>query len=1571
MSQKSDNTMDFSKVLQELETSKRKKPIYKKLITYNRSLKDYSLSDENAEKWQLILENIVETLAKYHDTIIREEILLASHAFFEFLSIPYGPKTMQKYITYFLEEELKNKSKLSFSYKKYKINNSDLFQLIIIHGYLQVNKYNLYSDNILSTMFKILYPFCTKYSLYTYFAYKLLINWLNASINIDFWNTDSSSSIEQNLEEIIFSNWHNSINDINKQNATQIFHTYLNIMTEKYHGFMEYIFNNVINMSWQNETKYIILSEIFKVSKASRIREIITEDFLFNLSTSLTKNHLHHYGTKVYLNILNILSEEDWKKSFTNVIKYLINQWEIGPKKNYYAIKSLCNLWIEPTIKKYKTIITLLRDIVKDLKVPYFDSHFQRITSKLYITVSLHTDIISFIRHENDIVRLNGFTICCYEHIKLYNHDQMNNFFIMKQFLWYNANTTSLFLRNEIKKCFKIFYTNVLKISENVEHTQFMCEIIDWLNIFLLDCFEPGSCYQRKIFALNLYKIILSVTYTYTCKHPLKVKNDSRFVPNDKCVILDTMVKFTNRTFLLVLLNLIENSALDIKQITTSIIINYFDEDVLISTEKKVIFDIAIKECNSLKFYKVDSGAALMKVFSTWEPFIQEYITDEHGESISCNHYYEFFLHIAEKQLLELKEKPLDASVNNEKPFYGILTAMFTVYFQRDTKKCIPPLKFVKKLLDFLDGAINILLSKLSPNSETTDYASSFKDMGLAINYIIQTSKLSDEINDDFTLIYANQIILSCIWLSLKVSCEIADAIGSFMYSEETTLHSVKLITTVLMKCRHKGIIETAGVALGNLVRCISKQEIYAKKLEMYVEHLLDDNTMNNINITRRGAGLTLMFHKIVSNDIRHGRPFLHFVVQRLQNYIENFPVETLESNEPDITYDPPLVRYLFFLRELVTDKEIHAQLVSYIDDITVACFRCLKSTNWQIRNASLHLFGSLVPRLVGQSIGDKSLDFGNGYHIYHFITHYPKLKKRISKFLKIISKLSTVTNSILPDYSNLVHPLVLLSKFSVSGCYFIDHLANEFVQEMKSYFNKLMGIPVGYVRLLTAKAYAALTPFSCIKSEIETFMLNILSENSVNMLHGQLLTINYLQEKFLAEAECVTSSDKIDLINVFPKLKYLDESRIENIMKVWNNELKLKGIEKICYTIECTFIKSFQWKSFTLNFELFDNIILNNFDALHNIAKTNANFSQFIDMITYLYANYIKSHNTFNANALNKIIRSEYIDLTINLLSHLHNYPPILEYILNVLSSMIDNNGNELIINAMIKLLITTFKNSLLNDLYEFKLHETARILLRKLERKISIKPYVLHLRHVLIVMFSKNDNLIYRTLIKMFHMTLSDNAHLQYQALECLQLFAQRFSEVIHYIQMLLMHCCLVLMKNHIFEIRDSACTIIQDYIFSNIYKDKIICKHNEIVYQQLLLEIINYDSYKYFYINDIKKLIIKFIGVDDNSYKQLSSIESPFKYDYDTYREETKFINILYFYIQCKTKSDCMIKCDKDHKNYIDISRIIESKYEILRKINFNVNDIQTLLTIEDKDYLFKKQVMLMEEFKQNKC
>ena len=103
-------------------------------------------------------------------------------------------------------------------------------------------------------------------------------------------------------------------------------------------------------------------------------------------------------------------------------------------------------------------------------------------------------------------------------------------------------------------------------------------------------------------------------------------------------------------------------------------------------------------------------------------------------------------------------------------------------------------------------------------------------------------------------------------------------------FSERDTIDLVKACCQVavntLTKCRHKGAIEGAGIALGKIVKCIttyytttknSDDSINFLELPKLLQHLLDciDFLFDIIgaNTTRRGAGLSIMIHHIVKND--------------------------------------------------------------------------------------------------------------------------------------------------------------------------------------------------------------------------------------------------------------------------------------------------------------------------------------------------------------------------------------------------------------------------------------------------------------------------------------------------------------------------------------------------------------------------------------------------------------------------------------------------------------------------------------------------------------------------------
>lgn len=136
-------------------------------------------------------------------------------------------------------------------------------KLTVAFGYLQTKtKKPVKNENeIFNFIFNIIKPHCISYTNHTYFAEKVLLQWLVSTKKTKFWS--NNSDIEKSLEAIIFSNWQNSIQDVAKCNSSKVFSLYLKIMEEKYEGVLEFLLKKcILELTWNHVIKYKILVEV-------------------------------------------------------------------------------------------------------------------------------------------------------------------------------------------------------------------------------------------------------------------------------------------------------------------------------------------------------------------------------------------------------------------------------------------------------------------------------------------------------------------------------------------------------------------------------------------------------------------------------------------------------------------------------------------------------------------------------------------------------------------------------------------------------------------------------------------------------------------------------------------------------------------------------------------------------------------------------------------------------------------------------------------------------------------------------------------------------------------------------------------------------------------------------------------------------------------------------------------------------------------------------------------------------------------------------------------------------------
>ncbi|XP_071553159.1 uncharacterized protein [Temnothorax nylanderi] len=1556
--------MKLHDVFNELQNCQNDIPIFRKLI----STPLHDSANESVKEWETILAHIVEIISNNYE-LGNERVLLACHAFYVLL-----PMQCDSFKDTVIGFQRLDSCNLCFLEKRYAVSDLELFKLLNAYGYLQVNRKDVLEnttttcfeyDGLLIT-FDVIYRNCMKYTRYSYFAYKVLSAWLKRLKNTSdarFWD-QSDCILERKLETIIFSNWSNALNNLCKQNA-EIFNTYLRIMSQKYKKtFVDYIYHICLkDMSWQNETKYVILAEIFQV----RDMEVqATSCFLFNLCISLTRNSLRCGGTKLYLVILRRLSEAEWKKMFGKVIEFVIRRWESGEHEDHDALQSLFKYWLEPTIEMYRNILPFLWELCGDSQGYFFRSHLQRMAAKIHVELPQTYEIDYYLNDKEEIIRLNAFAVLCYRAVELIDVNKADPFLLIKQFLWFNANTATIFMREGIIKYFKILCSNILKaISVRADCVRSISEFMEWLHEYFLDCFEVGSCYQRNILALNLYGTLLSFTSKNSHKSYTRHKECLQYITVvDKYLKTTDGWRFTNKESLFLLLRLVLDSALDVRQLAASLILEHFEKDTLSIIEKRIFYHCAWEHCNSSKFYKIESGATLVKIMAHWLPLNEVskdtagiFSDNEYNNILAYSSYSEFLLSEAKCQLAQMKSDILKAIVQN-RPFYGVLTALLAVAFRGGPENWILTPQFTEEILNLLKDAVDFFLSTFSTKASNTVYSSSFAEMGLAIDEKIKTSEIEDFDYDELQLSPAHQVLISCIWMSLKISCEIASEIGILMQSSTQVKCSMDIIVTVLLKCRHKGVVECAGVAIANLSKCLYNEKEYSELPKTYLTCLLEEDTGKSLHLTRRGAGLSIMFHRLVVSDNRRDRPTVHLAVQTLLRSLENFSVAGVRNVEAGA--DSPWAKRLYFLRALVANKEIHAQLVPYMENICLTCFEYMESDVWTVRNASLQLYGAVVPRLVGQCTrkGDEAFDFGDGYSVNHFVTHYPTLTSRMWAQLRDVSRIHGISNAALRSYSGVVHTLIVLSKLSTSGCDLVDYPAKIFTTKVKRLLLAFLGNPMIHVRQLAAKAYTALTPFNGIDSEMDAIRKKILSSRDVNMSHGCLLTCEYLREKYIHDTRSICPSNKV--IEDYGKVCWTGNSgrsRYFDVLEAWNDMCEHRKAAQPCYILETLFLReSHSCTRFTDRLPFRYNLPV--IERIVSSQKIQPGFFQFVGHWGQLHAAHLKSLiasglelDDLEREAIRNNLNSSCTEQSIELLKSLSYCVPLLKFILKYLTSM-KSNYYQLLFDETVTFTLRTIRHASL-ETNELEFDEITEEL-NEAEMAVA-NSNIIRVKNSLILAFSKRETLINGVLSYVSDICIDEKQSVRLTAAEYIELALHRFAQLEDNNKLTIMRCCLVLLKDEIAEIREIVSTSLQTHAFRdyiNFTPHRL--QHEEMIYQRFLSDVIR---------RHIADNSVDFIRYFTHAVRDGDSnvtIENPFHHNDSVFhKEESKFLNTCFLH---DPSGD-------NHEDSLDAVRAIQTRRfrKLQEKAGFSYDDLRVILYLKEIDYMARKRDVIIQQWK----
>lgn len=122
---------------------------------------------------------------------------------------------------------------------------------------------------------------------------------------------------------------------------------------------------------------------------------------------------------------------------------------------------------------------------------------------------------------------------------------------------------------------------------------------------------------------------------------------------------------------------------------------------------------------------------------------------------------------------------------------------------------------------------------------------------------------------------YHNLIILIHIsrFFFVQVCSEIESYLISSQFPKLSDTHLIRCSDLVLQKlklCRHKGVIEAAGISLSNIVKLLTEKNSCEKWLESIISELINlIEHKTGATVSRKSAGLSLLVQNIVGNDRR------------------------------------------------------------------------------------------------------------------------------------------------------------------------------------------------------------------------------------------------------------------------------------------------------------------------------------------------------------------------------------------------------------------------------------------------------------------------------------------------------------------------------------------------------------------------------------------------------------------------------------------------------------------------------------------------------------------------------
>ncbi|XP_041981510.1 uncharacterized protein LOC121734931 [Aricia agestis] len=1008
--------------------------------------------------------------------------LLCSTSFFSVLSKSKTNEIYIKQMKDIISDQIQNeeKEKLQAISLIYGIFQSSYFMNKLL---LEQNIEQL--STLLQSAFHLLVNNAYEYSQYTFITFKIMTAFkkvIGTGVESVIFNKDN----QVKLLRMVNNNWENPITGVRNLNR-RIFKNILFFLDKQTY---EELLSDINNIYW-NKAKYLMLAEIVEHYDGDVKTLVENNDWVKGVTESLYKPGLVSAGSDMYFAILKkIKNEDDWIKLFLNdITKILCGE-------NMKAIENFSNYWCLATLKKFTILSTTLIREIEDTEISdtilYSSLCVLKHGVKLGV-ISKGDIVLESLKHCKPCIRIVAFEILCVIDKSLPSKIQYEN---VLNFLWENVNSDCTVLRvcmlNNLGTFLSKLHVLFLHYNNNSNENSIILlqSFCKDLQRFIVKSFNYDGNYQRKITTVQLTQIIL--------KNLKSVHQKNKDIKKSKMSLMEFLQKhgvwfLHERDFLMKLINLLKDSASDIHENVAQILIQYYIDDISDTTTLNELIDDAISCINSKFFYEISCGQIIFKL-------IANILMNRELETKFKN--IEDILNFALRVLLEeYSSQNIIASIENGKQLHSYINIIHVILHtcrQRSYKLNVPN-ETMYTLVDILQYVSNQFAWEKESKS------SDFSRMNDMVQSLITTSGYDYKSDDETKISDQYQLVLNCLWLNVKASCDLSSLLIQYFDDVTACEKCLYTITNVLETSRHKGAIEAAGVAIGNAIRYLTSlpkdSKLSALPMSLLKKKLkeLISETSNTISITRRGAGLSIMVHRIVSNDNSKGKPLFHYFMNILLSTCKsNLANDKQNVNKEDL----PKAVYIHFLTKIVMDSSLVSDTMYYATELGEIAFQNLTDEHWQIRNAALQLYGALIPKLIGQK---KSCGAEEESVITvacdEFRTHFPTLWKYILQRVETQDK-----TDILQSHSNLVPILNILSNMGRRYAFSCDKNQND-LKVLAVNLVKLLDSPIYIVRRLTSRAIVNISTPEILEQIKE---IQYLSEN---FRHGLLLLVTEFEK--------------------------------------------------------------------------------------------------------------------------------------------------------------------------------------------------------------------------------------------------------------------------------------------------------------------------------------------------------------------------------------------------------------------------------------------------------------------------